>query len=189
MIFSNYCAALRECCVLCAVCSIERVQSRRSAQRMRGATSNTAIDLRAGAAFYNDTHRFYVRRWSQLAVSAPGSECSAPGSGIWSLRGLFPMQILIAWDPSRTEFHESRSGMHYAATSLGKWRIKKCTRCDLLMSGTERWYWYNVIGSGTYAGENVVQIVQMFKDIECTTCKSCFHPCCGVKNVKPGSGI
>ena len=47
---------------LTSCCSIERVQPRRSAQRMRGATSNTAIDLRAGAAFYNDTHRFYVLR-------------------------------------------------------------------------------------------------------------------------------
>ena len=51
--------------LLCSIervrlCSIERMQPRRSAQRMRGATSNTAIDLRAGAAFYNDTHRFYT---------------------------------------------------------------------------------------------------------------------------------
>ena len=72
-----------------------QVHRRRSAQRMRCETSNTAIDLCPGAAFYNDTHhpddqfhpnftpKFYVGRWSQLAVNAPRSECSAPWTGIW----------------------------------------------------------------------------------------------------------
>ena len=35
---------------------IGQVHRRRSAQRMRSETSNTAIDLCPGAALYNDTH-------------------------------------------------------------------------------------------------------------------------------------
>ena len=42
---------------------IGQVHRRRSAQRMRSETSNTAIDLCPGAAFYNDTVslKFYTK--------------------------------------------------------------------------------------------------------------------------------
>ena len=99
------------CCVLCAA---SRECSQDAARNECAARPQTQRLIYARAPPFTMIHTgftFYVRRCSQLAVSAPGSECSAPGSGIWSLRGLFPMQILIAWDPSRTEFHESRSGM------------------------------------------------------------------------------
>ena len=107
--FRPYCAARRECNAL-----QHRERGQDAARNECAARPQTQRLIYAQAPPFTMIHTgftFYIRRWSQLAVSAPGSECSAPGSGIWSLRGLFPMQILIAWDPSRTEFHESRSGM------------------------------------------------------------------------------
>ena len=121
--FSHCCAALREW-----DCAASRECSQDAAHNECAARPQTQRLIYAQAPPFTMIHtgftpKFYVRRWSQLAVSAAGSECSAPGSGIWSLRGLFPMQILIAWDPSRTEFHESRSGMQPPPWG-NKWRVK-----------------------------------------------------------------
>ena len=136
MIFSHCCAALRECCVLCAVCSIERVQSRRSAQRMRGATSNTAIDLRAGAAFYNDTHRFYVLRPQVFTACSWCTWKWMFRAWIWNLVAARPVSDANIDRVGSKSDWVPWIQVWYAATSLGKWRIKKCTRCDLLMRGT-----------------------------------------------------
>lgn len=76
---------------------IGQVHRRRSAQRMRSETSNTAIDLCPGAAFNNDTHPVtsftkVLHRSAtstQAAVNAPRSECSAPWTGIWSAAACF----------------------------------------------------------------------------------------------------
>ena len=54
---------------------IGQVHRRRSAQRMRSETSNTAIDLCPGAAFYNDTlsapqsDQFHVEFYVDTACS------------------------------------------------------------------------------------------------------------------------
>ena len=58
-----------------ALYGIGQVHRRRSAQRMRSETSNTAIDLCPGAAFYNDTlsapqsDQFHVEFYVDTACS------------------------------------------------------------------------------------------------------------------------
>ena len=94
-----------------ALYGIGQVHRRRSAQRMRSETSNTAIDLCPGAAFYNDTLHPRVTSFTlsftstQLAVNAR-LEVNVPRLELefGRPRGLFPMQILIAWD-----FHKSEA--------------------------------------------------------------------------------
>ena len=122
---------------------IGQVHRRRSAQRMRCKTSNTAIDLCPGAAFYNDTHHTprlkvlhpaggHSLQLMHLEVNVPRLELEFGG-------GLFPMQILIAWD-----FHKSQS---LVCCAFGGTHAGLCYGGMKVQSGVLVW-WYGVNAGG-----------------------------------------